>query len=153
MPIARVELENFQSHKESSLALAPGVNVIIGPSDAGKSAIIRAVRWLITNRPLGDSFIRQGTKGSSIELGLDNNSIIRCKGIKDNYYFINDYDNYFRAFGSDVPEEIEQLLNMPHSYRLTTCEILPSEKEVSGQPNHILRLFALHYIACYLMFE
>ena len=36
-----VILENFQSHKHTSIEFNEGLNVILGPSDSGKSAIIR----------------------------------------------------------------------------------------------------------------
>jgi len=48
--------ENFQSWRELLMTLSPGVNVIVGESDAGKSAIMRMLRLLITNRPSGDAY-------------------------------------------------------------------------------------------------
>ena len=35
--IIKVEIENFQSHKNTVLEFVPGTNVVIGESDAGKS--------------------------------------------------------------------------------------------------------------------
>jgi exonuclease SbcC len=42
---------------DSSFTLAPGLTVITGPSDAGKTAVIRALRWLAFNEPQGEAFI------------------------------------------------------------------------------------------------
>ncbi len=110
--IRRLVLENFQSHKYSELNFDQGVNVIIGPSDSGKTAIIRALRWLVWNRPLGDSFIRHGSKECKVELEIDNHKLGREKERKNgkNVYFLD--DTYFNAVKTETPEEITLLLNI-----------------------------------------
>lgn len=55
--IKKVRIQGFQSHLDSTFTLSPGLNVITGPSDAGKTAIIRALRWLAFNEPQGEAFI------------------------------------------------------------------------------------------------
>jgi exonuclease SbcC len=55
--IEKVIIKGFQSHIDSSFQLAPGLTVITGPSDAGKTAIIRALRWLAFNEPQGEGFL------------------------------------------------------------------------------------------------
>ena len=45
MKIQEVTIEGYQSHTNSTFRLSPGLTVITGPSDAGKTAIIRALRW------------------------------------------------------------------------------------------------------------
>lgn len=44
--IERLELENFQSHKDSVFEFTEGLNVLAGESRNGKSAILRAIREL-----------------------------------------------------------------------------------------------------------
>lgn len=51
-----LNIKNYQSWAEGAFNFHPGLNVIIGLSDSGKSAIIRALRWLVWNRPLGNEF-------------------------------------------------------------------------------------------------
>lgn len=58
--LKRVRLENFQSHRNSVIDFDRGLNVIVGPSDSGKSAIIRAIKWALYNEPSGNYFIREG---------------------------------------------------------------------------------------------
>ena len=41
--LTEIKLENFQDHKDSTISLTNGINLIVGSSDAGKSAILRAV--------------------------------------------------------------------------------------------------------------
>ena len=51
-----LRVERYQSHYDSSFNFSPGVNGIIGISLSGKTAILRALTWILTNRPLGYRF-------------------------------------------------------------------------------------------------
>lgn len=57
MKIQEVTIEGYQSHTNSTFCLSPGLTVITGPSDAGKTAIIRALRWFAFNEPTGEAFL------------------------------------------------------------------------------------------------
>lgn len=57
MKIQEVTIEGYQSHTNSTFRLSPGLTVITGPSDAGKTAIIRALRWFAFNEPTGEAFL------------------------------------------------------------------------------------------------
>lgn len=108
--IQSIEIQNFQSHKNSLLEFHPGVNVIIGLSDSGKSAIIRAMKWLIWNRPTGDSFRSKFGGKTVVILSLNGNKIERIKSDHENSYIINDKLK-FEAIKTDVPDEIQKILN------------------------------------------
>lgn len=110
--IKQLHIKNFQSHKDSILNFNPGLNVIIGNSDSGKTALIRSLNKLINNRPLGNEFQSYWGGDTSIEIDTDEDQIsltILEKG-KDKCYKLNDIE--FKAFGTDVPEEIKQALNI-----------------------------------------
>jgi DNA repair protein SbcC/Rad50 len=122
--IQSISLTNFQSHKSTLLNLDPGVNVIIGPSDSGKSAIIRALRWVMENRPAGDEFRSDWAGKDYCEVGitLDDHYIERIKGgstniynltplMKDHFISGNQVET-FQSFGQDVPPPISQALNL-----------------------------------------
>lgn len=64
--INRIRITNFQAHKSSELSLHPGINVVTGSSDSGKSSIIRALMWLFTNKPAGESFRTWKSDGNII---------------------------------------------------------------------------------------
>ncbi len=123
--IESLELCNFQSHKKSVLKFAPGVNIIIGPSDSGKTAIIRALRWLVWNRPLGNEIRSNWGGDTNVSITISNLTsfdaiddsiiIIREKGKENTYELLGVIDmgiKLFKAFGNDVPEEIQQALNL-----------------------------------------
>lgn len=112
MSIKRLVLKNFQSHKESALDFSEGVNVIVGDSDCGKSAILRALYWLTFCRPSGDSFIRRGIKTPccvTLETN-DGYKIKRIKGKGENYYELN--GEQFKAFAKSVPDDVAKALNL-----------------------------------------
>jgi chromosome segregation ATPase len=109
--IKSLKIQNFQSHKLSTLDFAPGVNVIIGSSDSGKTAILRALRWLIWNRPIGEEFRSTWGGETVIHLETDTDVIDRWKHNYENAYRLNTQTD-FKAFGTDVPEDIIKALNI-----------------------------------------
>ena len=42
--IRRITLINFMAHEHTVLELTDGVNVLIGPNNCGKSAVVEAIR-------------------------------------------------------------------------------------------------------------
>lgn len=112
--LERLELRNFQCHKRLTLDLNHPVVVLTGESDCGKSAVIRALRWLACNRPAGDAFIRRvgGTaRGAcTVHLAVDGRTAGRVKGRGRNLYRLD--GRRLQAFGASVPEGVANLLNV-----------------------------------------
>lgn len=105
-------LLNFQAHRRLTIDFDPGVTTIIGPTDSGKSTILRALRWVCLNQFDGpaDSFIRWGAASSKVKVSVDGHSLIRRKGSVNSYELDG---REFRAFGADkVPDEIANLLRL-----------------------------------------
>jgi DNA repair protein SbcC/Rad50 len=115
--ICKVIIENFQSHEKTILDLEKGLNVITGPSDQGKSAIIRAVKWVLYNEPRGIDFIRQGTTTARVTIEMNNGcSIIRERSKSKNRYEVIYPDGtnlIFEGFGNEVPVEIVKAHGIP----------------------------------------
>lgn len=114
--IKRLILENFQSHKYSEVDFDPGLNVIVGPSDTGKSAVIRALKWVLYNEPAGDFFIREGETSASVTIHISDGTILqRYRTKSKNGYLLVKSDGEemrFEGFGKDVPEEITDITNI-----------------------------------------
>lgn len=108
--IESVKLKNFQSHKENTFSFTKGVNAIVGPSDSGKTAILRALRWLIWNRPLGDAFRSDWGGDTEVTVTVDGQLITRYKHDNKHGYKIGKID--LKAIGTDVPEEVSTILNI-----------------------------------------
>ncbi len=61
--INSLSLKNFKSWKDTLLEFHKGVNAIVGTTDAGKSNVIRAIRWVVFNRPSAESRIYRNRSG------------------------------------------------------------------------------------------
>ena len=109
--IESIEIRNFQIHKKTRIEFVPGINIISGTSDNGKSSVIRAFRWVLENRPQGYSFRRWGTPEKAItavDVVVDSETISRKRGnIKNEYVF---EDTVYKALRSDVPDPIKEHL-------------------------------------------
>ena len=112
--IKSLNILNFQSHEKTNLEFSPGVNIIIGSSDSGKTAIIRAMRWVIWNRPSGNSICSNWGGKTSVNLETEGGYVSRSKDKTDTYLLDvgKGKDNTFKAFGTSVPEEISKFLNI-----------------------------------------
>ena len=108
-----IEIVNFQSHANTKLKFDEGVNVIIGPSDSGKTAVIRAMKWIFFNEPSGTDIIKKGEDSAKVTLKLNTGfKIIRGRSKSKNYYEIISPENEtqrFEGFGLNVPKEIIDL--------------------------------------------
>ena len=107
--IHQLHIKNFQSHKDTKLDFVEGVNVIVGTTDSGKTALLRALRWLFRNRPTGDEFRSWWGGDTQVEVRLDDGEVMRQKGNENLYYHRG---VAYKAFGTDVPEEISKHLNI-----------------------------------------
>ena len=117
MYLKKVILKNFQSHEYTEIELTKGINAIIGPSDSGKTSIIRGIRWALYNEPSGDAFRRHNTKETEVKLEFsDGFSLLRGRKSSTNYYKIwetkESEEAYYEAFGTKLPAEIEEHLGV-----------------------------------------
>lgn len=110
MSLERLRISDFQCHESLGIAFDPKVTCLIGPSDVGKSAVLRAIRWVAFNRPLGDACVREGTERSTVKLLVDGQTIRRKRGKGINSYELD--KQKYEAFGNSVPESIGNLLNL-----------------------------------------
>jgi exonuclease SbcC len=69
--ILSLTLTDFMAHTGTTLALAPGLNVLCGPNNIGKSAVVEALRCLAQN-PAPRHVIRHGASEARVTAELDN---------------------------------------------------------------------------------
>jgi len=103
----RINIKNFQSISEADLEIGP-VTVLVGASDIGKSAIIRAMSLLHRNSG-GLELVKHGTSGLSVEQISDDApkvSIVKGKG--QNAYCVG--TKVFSKVGKDIPPEVSEIL-------------------------------------------
>lgn len=115
MHLDEIEIINYQSHKHTLLKLHPKINVIAGSSDFGKSAIIRAIKWAVFNKPRGDAFKNwdsQPIDPCSVKLSFSDGSWgKRERTSTKNGYQLSD-GSEFEAIRTDVPVEVSRLFNL-----------------------------------------
>ena len=117
--IKYLELKNFQGHVASSLNFVPGVNIIKGTSHNGKSSIIRALKWALQNRPLGEAFRNWDAPEDAevkVALQFDDGVVIRKRDGKFNGYIVDGLE--LEALGRDLPEEVTNITRMDE----TNCQ-------------------------------
>jgi DNA repair exonuclease SbcCD ATPase subunit len=118
--IKKIILENFQSHKYSVVEFDNQLNVIVGPSDSGKSAIIRGLKWALYNEPQGDYFIREGEKECSVTVEFsDGTNLKRYRSSSKNSYTVKKNTGEeikYEGFGVNVPEEILEVIGIKKIY-------------------------------------
>lgn len=106
----RLLLRGFQSHKDTTMELNGGFVCITGPNNAGKSAVIRAVRWLMYDALHGSRFIKKGSPEAQAELQIGNAKIARIKSKSKNQYQINGVA--MDSVGIGVPIEVHQAIGI-----------------------------------------
>ena len=108
--IKDVEIVNFQSLRNVHVKFINGTNALIGVTNSGKTAIIRAIIWCLINRPHGDHFITVDEKEAMVRISLSNGKEIeRRKSASTNTYRLfngGELVNEFTGFGRNVPDEI-----------------------------------------------
>lgn len=113
--IKSLEIKNIQSHKNSRLEFSPGINALVGTSNNGKSAVLRALNWAVNNRPLGVEVLlsnwaydKNGKQNDemSVTVEKDNGVLIRRKTKTENEYVID--GEKLEAIKTDVPEKVKR---------------------------------------------
>lgn len=116
MTIKSLNISGFQSHKATLIKFHSGVNSITGNSDCGKSAILRALNWVITNKVSDKSFRTRGMKKTDVEVVFtDGQEVSRTQDNHNCYYLVdakNKVDLEFTAFKNLIPEDIANALNL-----------------------------------------
>lgn len=103
----RLELINFQCHKKLILNL-DRITTFVGPSDSGKTAILRAIDWVCFNQGRTSLLTRRGADFVTVALFADGHRIIRST--KKNSYCID--DQVLSTIGRKIPPEITSFFRM-----------------------------------------
>ena len=114
-----VDIKGWEGHVDSRLDFSPGVNVILGPTDAGKSAILRALIGVAFNRPLDKSVINDRAKEYAVTLDLtEGREITRTRNQSGNKNTYEMDGATYKAFGHNPPEDIQTTLNLDHDLNI-----------------------------------
>ncbi|WP_350345033.1 AAA family ATPase [Proteinivorax tanatarense] len=110
-----IHLINFQSHTNSVLKFHKGVNVITGPSDQGKSSIIRALRWVLYNQPKGGDIIHYGQSHCSVTVTLDDGTSVTRERRRNSNRYVIEKDgerNEYSSVSSEILKIVQGVLKI-----------------------------------------
>lgn len=118
MAIDSIQLQNFQSHKDTLIELHPGINAIIGESDKGKSSILRGLYLCRYNQPSGEAYVSKWARNEkgiqkkqlSVRVIKDRQQLIRGKGPDMKGYVVNNKE-FITLKKNEVPEEVANFFN------------------------------------------
>lgn len=120
--IESVHIKGFQSHEDSLVEFEDGLNIIIGESNNGKTSILRAIMWVIDNKPAGTDFIMAGKDECVVRITFDDMTFIeRGRTRKDTGYYRVRYfdegghiqDETYRGFSNAIPIQVTNNHQMP----------------------------------------
>lgn len=110
--IQKLTLKNFEAHKDTLIDFENGVTIIKGNSNAGKSSLFRALRFVLLNEPGGEDFINFNENETEVTLQYNNHTVTRAKARsnKRNEYIVD--GKVLKAFGQGVPDEVKQVFGL-----------------------------------------
>lgn len=146
--LKKLTVKNFQSHRNTELEFVPGVNIIVGQSTSGKTALFRAMKWLMENRPLG---LRVKSRFSNekdpveVQLFIDDTVVSLSKMKSKSFYKLGEGEGkIFQGMDKSVPDEVLMALNMSELNSQEQLDphflILNSPGEIARALNKIVRI-------------
>lgn len=108
--ITRIELTNFMSHKHTVIEPAPGLTVLVGPNNIGKSAVVAALQILCHNES-STHVIRHGERECLIHVTTDDGHTIEWRRKTSPSYLI-DGQQFDRLGKGNVPDELHKALRL-----------------------------------------
>lgn len=109
-----VEIKDFQSLQRVHLDIVPGINIITGRTNIGKSAVIRAIDSALFNMG-DDSMVRGGQRMSGVSIDNGTHKMLFCRDAKSTsektaYQF--DDGTVQRKVGRTQLPEVAQMFNI-----------------------------------------
>src|SRR6476620_11343366 len=109
--IMRIELMNFMSHEHTVIEPAPGLTVLVGPNNCGKSAVVAGLQILCHNEN-STYVLRHGERECLVKVETDDGHCIEWRRKNAPSYLI-DGKLFDRLGRSGLPDELHQALRMP----------------------------------------
>lgn len=115
MLLEELRIIGYQSHVDTSLVFHGKSNVVKGDNASGKSAIRRALLWVLTNKPTGTAFINWGFDDRTpceVVVKYDGHDVRRRRSRdgKINEYVVD--GEVLTAFGVSVPQAVVDIFKL-----------------------------------------
>jgi exonuclease SbcC len=110
--ITRIILDNYMSHARTVIEPAPGLTVILGPNNCGKSAIVSALQTLCGDND-GDFMVRHGEKTCQVTVETDDGHTIAWRRKSKSVSYVLDGVEVHRVGRGNLPDNLNALLRLP----------------------------------------
>lgn len=110
MPIDKLTISGFQAHEFKEVEFKEGLHTITGPSDSGKTAMLRALRWVVQNKPRGTAHINHNADAAVVGVSVDGRDVTRRRTPSANEYVVD--GEVFEAVSHNVPEKVANVFNL-----------------------------------------
>ena len=111
--LKKLILRDFQLHTNTEIDFVDGLNIFVGSSDVGKTAINRAMNFVLHDE-FDKGFVTLGAQYTTVTVELiDGRKFVRSKGPSKNvftYYAPDEEPQEFHNFGSKYTDAIKKLL-------------------------------------------
>lgn len=126
----KVKIKDFQKIKGAELSFDPGLTIIVGATNNGKTSVLRAIEAALFNKSV-DSSISHGSDCAVVNVSYNNNSLVwernKTKASKT-YYKLN--DDVMVKVGRGQLDEIRDAFNIKEINLLRTREKLNFWKQM-----------------------
>ena len=125
-----IKIKNYQAIKSAKLEIEPGLTVIVGDTNNGKSALFRAIETAIYNKP-GTDYIRFGERIAAVQIRTEDASLVWRKDTSTEYktmYSLN--GDVIKKPGRGPVDEVMSSLGMSEVRLLASKERLNFWKQM-----------------------
>ncbi len=113
--IDRLLVTNFQSVENADIEVG-GLTVIVGPSNSGKSALVRALK-AVSRNVNAPSAVRAGKTAFTASVRSGDTTVSIERGKSQSTYRVSSYstgdEQVYTKAGRSVPEEVQRTLGLP----------------------------------------
>lgn len=121
MKITKVVLHNYRGFSHEEFEFTDGLNTIVGKSDAGKSALLKGIDFVLSNNQKGNVIsnwvlnekgkIQRG-ESCWVEIYTSDGHVVRRERTPSNNIYIIDDKPPIKNFSQGVPEDVQKIFNM-----------------------------------------
>lgn len=111
--IKSITIKNFESHEDTTIHFGPGLNLLVGESNSGKSSIIRSAAAVVNNQWTKE-MVRNGCNSCKVKMETERGWVECERGEKVNVWKCFDGNSIqeYKKVGTNVPEQVTEILGM-----------------------------------------
>ena len=125
--LKRLDVKNFESHEHSVVDFSDGFNLICGPSNSGKSSLIRSLK-LVCYGDWDPESLRKGAKTCTVELTTDKGRVRVTRGGSTNEWEVEPLGEPIKKFskpGKGIVDEAAAIVGLK-TVKMGTQEVRPN---------------------------